>query len=99
MEAQVLSSSIQGGGFLIQSSAPEQTFTPEDFNDEQHMIIQMCHEFLEKEVWPHLVEIDQQKDNIMPKLVDKAGALGLLGAAFPEQYGGLGKDFITATLI
>ncbi len=99
MEAQTLSTLVQGGGFLIQSSEPENTYTPEDFNDEQHMIIQMCHEFLEKEVWPNLVEIDQQKDNIMPKLLDKAGALGLLGAAFPEDLGGLGKDFITSTLI
>ena len=99
MEAQTLSSSIQGGGFLIRSSEPENTFTPEDFNDEQHMIIEMCHEFLEKEVWPNLVAIDQQKDNIMPRLLDKAGALGLLGAAFPEDLGGLGKDFITSTLI
>jgi len=99
MEAQTLSATIQGGGFLITPSAPDNTFTPEDFNDEQRMIIQMCHEFLQKEVWPNMLDIDQQKDNIMPRLLDKAGALGLLGAAFPEQYGGLGKDFITATLI
>ena len=99
MEAQTLSSLMHGGGFLIQSSGPDDTYTPEDFNDEQHMIIQMCNDFLGKEVWPHLVDIDAQKDNIMPRLIEKAGALGLLGAAFPEQYGGLGKDFITATLI
>ncbi len=99
MEAQTLNSLIPGGGFLIQPSTPENTFTPEDFNEEQHMIIEMCNEFLEKEVLPHLVDIDLQKDNIMPGLVEKAGALGLLGAAFPESLGGLGKDFVTATLI
>ena len=99
MEAQTPFSLIQGGGFLIQPSQPANTFTPEDFNEEQHMIIEMCSEFLEKEVLPHLVDIDAQKDNIMPRLIEKAGALGLLGAAFPESLGGLGKDFVTATLV
>ena len=90
---------MTGGSFLIQPSGPEDIFTPEDFNEEHHMIIQMCDEFLDKEVLPHIVDIDLQKDNIMPGLLDKAGALGLLGAAFPEEYGGLGKDFVTATLV
>ena len=94
-----MKTTIQGGGFLIQPSTPEQTFTPEDFNEEQHMIIQMCNEFLDKDVLPHLIEIDQQKEGLMPSLLDKAGELGLLGAAFPEKYGGLGKDFVTATLV
>jgi alkylation response protein AidB-like acyl-CoA dehydrogenase len=35
----------------------------------------------------------------MPSLIGKAGDQGLLGAAVPEEYGGLGKDFITATLV
>ena len=91
--------SIQGGGFLIQSSTPENTFTPEDFNEEQHMIAAMCTEFLEKEVLPHLSEIDDKKEGLMQELLDKAGNLGLLGAAFPEAYGGLGEDFITSVLI
>ena len=63
------------------------------------MIIEMCTEFLDKEVLPYLVEIDQQKEGLMPSLLNKAGELGLLGAAFPEEYGGLGKDFVTATLV
>jgi alkylation response protein AidB-like acyl-CoA dehydrogenase len=88
-----------GGGFLIQEPNTANTFTPEDFNEEQRMIAQTCNEFLEKEVLPHILEIDQQKEGLMPELLDKAGELGLLGAAFPEQYGGLGEDFVTATLI
>lgn len=99
MADQAVSTTIQGGGFLIQASTPQQTFTPEDFNDEHRMIADMCNEFLDKEVLPHLVAIDQQQEGLMPSLLDKAGALGLLGAAFPEEYGGLGKDFVTATLV
>jgi len=94
-----IAANIAGGGFLIQPASVDQIFTPEEFNDEQHMIADMCREFLDKEVLPHLIEIDQQKDGIMPKLLDKAGELGLLGAAFPEELGGLGKDFVTATLV
>lgn len=90
---------LQGGGFLIQPSTPADTFTPEDFTEEQRMIEQTCHDFLEKEVLPHLIEIDAQKEGLMPSLLDKAGELGLLGAAFPEEYGGLCEDFVTATLI
>lgn len=97
MEAQT--ARIQGGGFLIHPSSPENTFTPEDFTEEQHMIAQMCDEFLDKEVLPHIDAIDKQEEGLMPALLNKAGELGLLGAAFPEQYGGLGKDFVTATLI
>ncbi len=99
METQPLSSSITGGGFLIQASTPDNTFTPEDLNEEQHMIIDMCNEFLEKEVLPNLVAIDERKEGLMQSLLEKAGSLGLLGAAFPEAYGGLGKDFVTATLV
>ncbi|MBW7913642.1 MAG: acyl-CoA dehydrogenase family protein, partial [Taibaiella sp.] len=90
---------IQGGGFLISESTPEHTFTPEDFSNEQRMIEQTCHEFLEKEVIPRLDDIDKQQEGLMPALLDKAGELGLLGATFPEKYGGLGEDFVTATII
>lgn len=90
---------IQGGGFLVSESNPEGTFTPEDFREEQKMIEQTCNEFLEKEVLPHLNDIDQHKEGLMTSLLDKAGELGLLGASFPEKYNGLGENFVTATLI
>ena len=31
--------------------------------------------------------------------MEKAGEQGLLGASVPEEFGGLGKDFITSTLV
>jgi alkylation response protein AidB-like acyl-CoA dehydrogenase len=98
MEANTVES-VQGGGFLIQSSSPEDIFAPEDFTEEHRMIAQMCDEFLDKEVLPHILALDKQEEGLMPSLVTKAGELGLLGAAFPEKYNGLGKDFVTATLI
>lgn len=90
---------IQGGGFLIQPTSAENTFTPEDFSEEQKLTADTCNDFLEKEVLPLLQDIDAQKEGLMPSLLDKAGELGLIGAAIPEQYGGLGEDFVTATLI
>jgi alkylation response protein AidB-like acyl-CoA dehydrogenase len=97
MEAQ--QTSIKGGSFLIQSSTPDNTFTPEDFSEEQKLVAQTCRDFLDKEVIPRLLDLDKQEPGLMPSLLDKAGELGLLGAAFPEAYGGLGEDFVTATLI
>ncbi|MCB0700361.1 MAG: acyl-CoA dehydrogenase family protein [Chitinophagales bacterium] len=90
---------LTGGGFLVSEFTPENTFTPEDFREEQKMIEETCDEFLDKEVIPLLAEIDAQKEGLMPSLLDKAGELGLLGASFPEKYGGLGENFVTATLI
>ncbi|OSZ78512.1 acyl-CoA dehydrogenase [Chitinophagaceae bacterium IBVUCB1] len=98
MEVQA-KNTLTGGAFLIQPSDAANTFTPEDFSEEQKLIEQTCNEFLDKEVIPRLLDIDKQEAGLMPSLLDKAGELGLLGAAFPEKYGGLGEDFVTATLI
>jgi alkylation response protein AidB-like acyl-CoA dehydrogenase len=59
----------------------------------------MCASFLDTEVLPIVDRIDTLEPGLMPSLVEKAGEQGLLGAAIPEEFGGLGKDFITATLI
>lgn len=99
MATDSLQQTIAGGGFLIQPASAGTTFTPEDFSEEQQMIIQMCDEFIAKEVTPQLVAIDDKQPGLMESLLDKAGELGLLGASFPEDLGGLGKDFVTATII
>ncbi len=63
------------------------------------MIKEMAETFIAREVTPVLDRLDKLEEGLMPSLLDKAGEQGLLGAAFPEELGGLGKDFITATLI
>ena len=91
---------IKGGEFLIRETRAAEIFIPEDWNEEQRMIAQTCREFLEQEVDPKLDEIDSMKDpGLMPSILDKAGALGLLGTSVPQEYGGFGMDFNTTMLV
>ncbi len=90
---------LKGAEWLIKESSPFETFIPEDFNEEQQMVKDMCNAFLDTEVLPVIDRIDKLEPGLMPSLIAKAGDQGLLGAAVPEEYGGLGKDFITATLV
>ncbi|HZH00496.1 MAG TPA: acyl-CoA dehydrogenase, partial [Flavisolibacter sp.] len=50
--------SLKGGEWLIRESEPQDIFIPEEFNEEQHMIRDMCNQFLETEVMPQLDAID-----------------------------------------
>jgi alkylation response protein AidB-like acyl-CoA dehydrogenase len=91
---------IKGGEFLIRETQASDIFTPEDFNEEQKMIRQQCEDFLAKEVWPKLDEIDSMKDpKLMPHILDKAGELGLLGTSVPTELDGFGMDFNTSMLV
>lgn len=90
---------LKGGEWLIRESNPADTFIPEDFNEEQQMVKDMCAAFLDSEVLPVIDRIDKLEPGLMPSLVAKAGEQGLLGTSIPEAFGGLGKDFITSTLV
>ena len=90
---------LKGGEWLVKESSPFETFIPEEFNEEQLMIKDMCNQFLNAEVYPILDRIDKLEPGLMKSLVTKAGEQGLLSVSFPEEYGGLGKDFITSTIV
>jgi alkylation response protein AidB-like acyl-CoA dehydrogenase len=98
-EVKTSNSSLKGGEWLIKESTPFETFIPEDYNEEQRMVKEMCLSFLDSEVMPVLDRIDKLEPGLMPSLVEKAGEQGLLGTSIPEALGGLGKDFITSTLV
>ena len=88
----------KGGEFLIKETAAKDIFIPEEWNEEQLMMAQTCHDFLDQEVFPRLNEIDAQQEGLMEEIMNKAGELGLLGISIPEEYGGFGKDFTTSML-
>ncbi|MFM7016270.1 MAG: acyl-CoA dehydrogenase family protein [Bacteroidota bacterium] len=90
---------LKGGAFLISESDFNANFIPEEFNEEHKLMEDAAHEFLKQYVSPQLDKIDAMEPGLMPSLLDKAGELGLLGVAIPEQYGGFGKDFITSMLM
>jgi alkylation response protein AidB-like acyl-CoA dehydrogenase len=94
------SQALKGGEFLITESSASDIFIPEEFNEEQKMIAETCSDFLKTEVHPILDEIDAAKSpDLMSSLMDKAGALGLLGTAVPEEYEGFGMNFNTSMLV
>ncbi len=90
---------LKGGEWLIKESIAIDSYTPEDFNEEQLMVKEMCLQFLSSEVLPIVDRIDKLEPGLMPSLLVKAGEQGLLGTSVQEAFGGLGKDFITSTLV
>jgi alkylation response protein AidB-like acyl-CoA dehydrogenase len=94
-----MATTIQGGEWIIKEVKAEDVFIPEDFNEEQLMVRDMCSQFLDTEVLPVADRMDKLEPGLMPGLLEKAGEQGLLGVSVPEQYGGMGKDFITSTIV
>ncbi len=91
---------LNGGEFLIKETDPMSIFIPEEWNEEQTMIAQSCSDFLEKEVHPNVAAMDTMKHpEMMPRILKDAGELGLLGAGLPEEYGGMGLDFLSQMLL
>jgi alkylation response protein AidB-like acyl-CoA dehydrogenase len=90
---------LRGAEWLVKESTAEATYIPEEFNEEQQMVKDMCGAFLDTEVLPLIDRIDKLEPGLMPSLMVKAGEQGLLSTSIPEALGGLGKDFITSTLV
>jgi butyryl-CoA dehydrogenase len=65
-----------------------------DMSDEQIMFRNMAREFALREIIPGVAE-DDKNAHYRPETVQKMAALGLLGAPMPQEYGGLGVDYIT----
>lgn len=93
-----MATKTKGGEFLIKETLAEDVFIPEQWTEEQLMMKKTCEDFLAQEVSPILDRIDSQEEGLMPSLLEKAGALGILSISLPEDLGGLGFDFTTSML-
>ena len=64
------------------------------FNEEQQAIYELARRFADEELAPGYQKRDINAAMDI-ELRKKLGSLGLIGAEFPEQYGGSGLDYIT----
>lgn len=68
-----------------------------DLTEEQIQVRDMVREFAAREAAPHIREWDT-KQNYSRDIIDKMGEAGILGLPIPEEYGGLGLDYISLAL-
>ncbi len=78
-----------GGSFLVEDHELAAVFTPEEFTEDDHMMVQATDEFMEGEVVPKIKQLAMGKNEDMVALLKQAGELGLLSGEIPEEYGGM----------
>ncbi|QIE60738.1 acyl-CoA dehydrogenase [Rasiella rasia] len=89
---------LRGGQFLVKETACEDIFTPEDFNEEQRMMKEAVMEFNDREIVAHRDRFEAKDYALTEEVMRKAGALGFLSVAVPEEYGGMGMGFVSTVL-
>lgn len=89
----------RGGQFLVKETKCEDIFTPEDFNEEQIMMRDSVKEFVDKEIWPNKDRFEKKDYALTQECMKKAGDLGFLSVAVPEEYGGMGMGFVNTALV
>lgn len=89
---------LRGGQFLVKETKCEDIFTPEDFSEEQVMMKEAVMEFNEREIIAHKARFEAKDYKLTEEVMRKAGELGFLGVAVPEEYGGLGMGFVSTLL-
>jgi alkylation response protein AidB-like acyl-CoA dehydrogenase len=89
---------LNSGEFLVKATDSSSVFIPEEYNEEQMMIAQTIKDFVATEVHPIADKLDKGDRELMAQTVRKAGELGLMGIAIPEEYGGFEQDFVTQML-
>lgn len=90
---------LRGGQFLVKESNCEDIFTPEDFNEDQLMMKEAVSEFVDREIWAKKAQFEKKDYALTESCMQKAGELGFLSVAVPEEYGGMGMGFVDTCLV
>jgi butyryl-CoA dehydrogenase len=88
-----------GGSFLLETRTPEEVFTPEDLSEEHRHIASTAAQFAREEIAPAIPAVEAKEPGAMRALLEKTAELGFTAIEIPEEYGGLGMDKITSTLV
>jgi alkylation response protein AidB-like acyl-CoA dehydrogenase len=90
---------IRGGAWLIEETDPATVLTPERLSEEHRLIGRTADEFIAGEVLPVLDRLEQKDWLLARTLIQRAGALGLLGVDVPESFGGVELDKAAAVVV
>jgi alkylation response protein AidB-like acyl-CoA dehydrogenase len=89
---------LRGGQFLVKETPCEEIFTPEDFSEEQKMMKESVMEFNDREIVAKRDRFEARDFALTEEVMRKAGDLGFLSVAVPEEYGGMGMGFVSTVL-
>jgi hypothetical protein len=99
MEATKATTGLKGGEFLVKETTADTIFSRDLISEEQKMFSQTASDFITNRVQPNVQKIDKQDPELVIQLLKESAELGLLGATVPDEYGGMGVDLATDTLI
>ena len=89
----------KGGDWLLGEGEATTVMTRERISDEHRLIEQTAAEFMDQEVLPAVDRLEQKDWALNRALVQKCGALGLLGTNVPESYGGVELDKVSTMIV
>jgi len=90
---------LTGGSFLLEEHNLNDLFTPEDFNDDQQMVVKLAEEFATNEVVPNAEKMEHKEWAVCRELLKKAAEMGLTNADIPAEYGGSDMDKVSSAII
>ncbi|MGO9337158.1 MAG: acyl-CoA dehydrogenase family protein [Terracidiphilus sp.] len=88
-----------GGSFLLETRAPAEVFTPEDLNEDQRQVASTAAQFAREEILPAADAIEAKQPGVLRSKLVKAAELGFTSVDIPEEYGGVGLDKVSSTVI
>ncbi len=90
---------LKGGEFLVKETSSQNVFIKDEISEEQKMFAQTASDFVANRIVPNDKKIEKQEPGLTQQLMLESGELGLLGASVPEEFGGMGVDVCTDTVI
>jgi alkylation response protein AidB-like acyl-CoA dehydrogenase len=94
-----LTSTGNGGAWLLESEPAAGVFTPERMSDEHRLMAGTAADFSRQEVVPAIERLEQKDWALARALIKRCGDLGLLGVNVPEAYGGVELDKVSSLVV